>query len=365
MNAPETFQLQMSRFIQAPREKVFDAFVTEAAVRQWQCPRGMQVELASVDAREGGNYRVEMRARDGTRFCVGGNYRSIVRPERLVYTWQWEAGGPMPDLQTLIEVDFVARDGGTELRMRHSGFPAAQARDAHAQGWSSCFNRLNDLLDPRGSAATLTLLGDPRSTYTRTARMALIEKRIAYTLAPCAPHTPQILAVHPFGRIPALRDGEIDLWETSAIVRYLDECFDGPALTPGTIIGRARCEQWVSAVNSYLYDTMIRRYVLQVIFPRGENGQPDRGVIDRALQEMPAQLAALERAYAQGGDFLVGGSPSFADLFIAPILAYVEAMPEGSQLLSDMPHTRRAQAVMRGRTSFSTTQPPSGEKGKQ
>ena len=52
----------------------------------------------------------------------------------------------------------------------------------------------------------------------------------------------------------------------------------------------------MSAVNSYLYDTMVRRYVLQYIFPKGEGGQPDRGVIGRALQEMPAQLAVLERA---------------------------------------------------------------------
>jgi glutathione S-transferase len=266
----------------------------------------------------------------------------------------------MPSVQTLIEVDFIAKDGGTELRMRHSGFPAAAMRDSHSQGWGSTFNRLNDLLDPRGSAATLTLLGDPRSSYVRTARMGFVEKGVACSLQPCAPNSPEILAVHPFGKIPALRDGEIGVWETSAILRYLDESFDGPSLTPGNIAERTRCEQWVSAVNAYFYDTMIRRFVLQFVFPKGDGGQPDRGVIDRALQEIPAQLSALDRAYAQSGDFLAGGALSFADLFIAPILAYVEAMPEGARLLSDMPNVRRAQAVMRQRTSFTTTEPPRG-----
>src|SRR5439155_25779083 len=134
------------------------------------------------------------------------------------------------------------------------------------------------------------------------------ETGVAITLQSCAPHSAEILTLHPFGRIPALRDGDTPVWETSAILRYLDESFDGPlTLTPGRISDRVACEQWVSAVNSYLYDTMIRRYVLQFVFPRGEAGQPDRGVIDKAMKEMPAQLGALERAYAHG-DFLAGGA---------------------------------------------------------
>jgi glutathione S-transferase len=153
-----------------------------------------------------------------------------------------------------------------------------------------------------------------------------------------------------------VRDGEFALWETSAIVRYLDDCFDGTPLLPGTPILRARCEQWVSAVNAYLYDTMVRRYVLQYIFPRGEGGKPDRTVIDTALAEMPLQLAELERAYG-AGDFLAGPALSMADLFVAPILAYVENMPEGAALFAAVPNLRRAQAVLRARASFITTAP--------
>ena len=361
MNAPETRTLQMSRFIRAPREKVFDAFVSESLMSAWQCPRGMSVASVQADARVGGPWRVEMLARDGTRFAVGGHYRELQRPQRLAYTWQWEGDHKgMSGVETLIEVELTAKDGGTELRMTHSGFPHDAMRDSHAHGWSSCFNRLNDLLDPRGSAATLTLLGDTRSTYVRTARMGFAEKGVVITLQPCQPHSPELCAIHPFGRMPALRDGEIEVWETSAILKYLDESFgDGPLLTPGRITDRVACEQWVSAVNCYFYDTMVRRCVLQYVFPKGESGEPDRAVIEGALKEMPAQLAALDRAY-QRGDFLAGDAVSFADLFIAPILAYVEAMPEGGHLLSDMPNIRRAQAVMRQRASFASTDPSRG-----
>ncbi len=355
MNAPGNFQLQLSRFIRAPREKVFDAFVTEAGMRAWMGPRGLRVPEASVDARPGGLWRVVMLARDGSRFAVSGVYREVARPGRLVFTWKWE-GGPMPGVETLIEVDFTSREGGTELRMRHTGFPDTAMRDSHGQGWGSSFNKLTDLLDPRGSAATVTLLGDPRSTYVRTARMGLAEKGVAYTLQSAAPHSPEILAVHPFGRVPAFRDGEIALFETSAILRYVEESFDGPSLFPGTILYRARCEQWVSALNAYCYDAMVRRYVLQYVFPKGADGKPDRGVIDAAVKEIAAQLATLERAYGEG-DFLAGPAVSLADLLLAPMLAYVEQMPEGKHLLDPVPNLRRAQAVIRKRESFTQTEP--------
>jgi glutathione S-transferase len=361
MNAPEGRTLQLTRFIRAPREKVFDAFVNPSLLSAWHCPRGMRVQQAQADAREGGTWRLEMVSREGTRFAVGGRYREVSPPQRLVYTWQWEGDVPgMPPVQTLIEVRFASRDGGTELSMTHTGFPTDALRDAHGHGWNSTFNRLNDLLDPQGTAGTLTVLGDARSTYVRTARMGFAEKGIAITLQPCTPHSPELLAVHPFGRMPALRDGALGLWETSAILKYADECFgDSPLLTPQRIIDRVTCEQWVSAVNCYYYDTMVRRYVLQYVFPKGEDGKPDRAVIDAAVKEMPAQLTALERAYARG-DFLAGDRVSFADLFVAPILAYVESLPEGARLLSDMPHTRRAQAAMRQRASFTSTDPTRG-----
>jgi len=362
MNPHETFTLQMSRFIRAPREKVFDAFVDESLIAAWHCPRGMKVTSARSDARPDGRWRIDMAARDGTKFSVGGRFQTLERPSRLAYTWQWEGDtvSSMPNLETFIEVEFESKNGGTELRMTHSGFPSAESRGNHEHGWGSCFNRLSDLLDERGSAAVVTLLGDTRSTYVRTARMGLAEKGVAYTLQPVPPHSPEVCAIHPFGRVPAFRDGDIALWETSAILKYVDESFgDGPLLTPGRIIDRVACEQWVSAVNSYFYDTMVRRYVLHYIFPKGDGGQPDRGVIETALKEMPAQLGALERAYARS-DTLAGDKVSFADLFVAPILAYVQAMPEGAQLMSDMPNIRRAQATIRQRASFTGTEPARG-----
>ena len=359
MNAPERFTLTMKRFIRAPRDKVFDAFTTQAGLAAWMGPRGMSLRNVTADPQVGGAWRVEMQARDGSRFIVGGQFKQLQRPSRAVYTWQWEGdASPMPHVVTLVEVTLTEKDGGTELLMEHNGFPVAAARDGHNQGWISTLNRLNDYLDSQGMAATLTLLGDPRSSYTRTVRMALAEKNVAYTMQSCPPYSPDILAVHPFGRIPALRDGGVDIWETAAILNYLDECFDsGVSLRPDSIMGRTRCAQWISAVNSYLYDTMIRRYLLQILFPRGDTGKPDRSVIETALAEMPAQLAALDMAYSSH-DYIAGASLSAADLFVAPVLAGLQSMPEGGQLIANYPNVLRSQNVIRERPSFTSTSPP-------
>ena len=355
MNRATSFDLTLIRFIRASRENVFDAFVQAKHAQQWMCPRGMTIPGASFDARVGGRFRVTMRARDGAKFTAAGVYRDIARPERLSYTWQWESAN-LPNVETLITVTFTERAAGTELRMTHSGFPDASLRDSHEEGWGSSLNRLTDLVDERGQAATVVLLGDPRSTYVRTARMGLAEKGVKYMLQPVGPHTSEILAVHPFGRLPAFRDGRLALFETSAILRYVEETFPGPSLVPGTIRDRARCEQWVSAINAYYYDLMIRRYVLQYIFPKGPDGKPDRSVLDAAVKEMPEKLAILEGAYG-GRDVLAGNAVSMADLFLAPILHYVEQFPEGKQLLANYPNLMRGQAAMRARTSFTETSP--------
>lgn len=350
-----THQLDLTRFIRAPRARVFEAFMSEAGFRAWMGPRGLTLPEVAVDARVGGRYRVAMQARDGDRFVVGGEYREIQRPDRVVFTWQWEGAG-MPGLETIVSVTLVERDGGTEVRLTHSGFPDAGMRDAHTQGWRSSLNRLVDNLDERGSAASVVLLGVAASTYVRTARMGLAEKGLAYTFEQSAPHSPPIDAIHPWGKVPAFRDGDIELFETSAILRYVDESFPGAKLAGGGILDRARAEQWVSAINSYCYQTMVSRYVLQYVFPRGADGKPDRAVIDAAAKEMEPQLATFERAYA-GRDYLVGNNLTIADLFLAPIVAYLGGFPESAALLERSPNIRRAHAAIAARPSFKSTMP--------
>ena len=68
---------------------------------------------------------------------------------------------------------------------------------------------------------------------------------------------PTHLALHPFNRVPILRHDDFTLYETSAIVTYIDETFQKPALRPKSARDRALMNQWTSSVNSYYYPYMI------------------------------------------------------------------------------------------------------------
>ena len=358
-----TFELEMTRFIRAPREKVFEAFTDEAAMAAWHCPRGLHVGEVSADARVGGRYRITMVTRDGTVHGTSGIYQVIERPAFLAYTWIWDGEGDMAARTTLIEITLTEKDGGTQLHMRHTGFPDAAVRDDHHQGWSSVFNRLVDHLDPDGSAGNVVLVGSPISPYTRAIRMALAEKGVAYTLKPLPPHAPEVDAIHPFGRIPALHDGPLQFYETRAILRYIDEAFDGPSLIPtGGVTSRARAEQWYSAMDDYGYDAIVRRCALQYMFPSGAGGQPNRAIIDAALPDIERVLATLDAGYGQR-DFLVGNAPCIADYLAAPLLYTLSKMPEGPALLARYPNVQRAQAVMQARPSFIAAEPDLAGKG--
>ncbi|MEA2892707.1 MAG: glutathione S-transferase, partial [Bradyrhizobium sp.] len=76
------------------------------------------------------------------------------------------------------------------------------------------------------------VIGSSGSTYTRVVLMVCEEKGIAYTLTETAIAAPELFTVHPLGKMPALRHGDVCLFESKAIATYLDRTFAGPELFP-------------------------------------------------------------------------------------------------------------------------------------
>ena len=360
MTARDTFDLTVRRVIRAPRQKVYDAFVKPELLSQWMGPRGFKLTALEMEPREGGHFRMTMQHRHGDTSSVAGTYKELTPPERIMFTWKWD-GQPMAAVpETLVTVTFTERKGAegveTEVVLLHSGFPSMDVQQSHNGGWQGCLNKLADFTDARGTAASLVLIGTPRSTYVRTVRMALIEKGLKYAFEPALPHSPPVDAISPYGRVPVFRDGETALFETSAIVRYLEETFDGAPLLGANARLRAQMEQWVSLINCHGYDAMVRRYVLHYVFPKGEGGTPDRRVIDAALPEIEALLSILDKAY-NSRNFLVGDTVTMADLFLAPIVAYLLMFPESKAMLEKLPNVIRGHKAIAERESFKATAP--------
>jgi glutathione S-transferase len=178
----------------------------------------------------------------------------------------------------------------------------------------------------------IQIIGAPFSSYVWVVRMACEEKGVAYDLVPARMHSPEVSAVHPFGKIPIMRHGDIALCESKAIATYIDRAFPGPRLIPDDACGAAEVEQWVSLVNTTIDPCLIRTYVLSYLNPKGAGGSPDRAAIDAVLPTMQKQIDVLDKAVARTG-YLVGEDFTLADIYVMPMLTVVQRPPEGAELV--------------------------------
>jgi glutathione S-transferase len=206
--------------------------------------------------------------------------------------------------------------------------------------------------------------GPSYSTYARTVRMVLLEKQVDHTLEPvdilageakAGPHA----ARHPFGKVPSFDHDGFGLYETGAIVRYIDRAFPGPLLTPSDPKAAARMDQVLSIIDSYGYGAMIGQLAWQRLVVPMLGGQPDEAIVAAALPRVETSLSALEQV-ASGGAFLVGPTLTLADAYLAPVFAYLSGTPEAPGLLQPVPKLRQWWASISQRPSFRDTEPQFG-----
>jgi glutathione S-transferase len=203
------------------------------------------------------------------------------------------------------------------------------------------------------------IIGSSQSTYTRVVCMVCEEKGIEYQLTQAQLGAPEVIAIHPFGKMPVLRHGDFELCESKAIATYLDRGFPGPQLIPSDVRLAALTEQWVSLVNSVMDATLVRTYLLAYAFPRTADGKPDRKLIDAVTPEVRKQIGVLDKAVARTG-YLVGGAFSLADINLLPILYYVRQLPEGAAAFSAATHLAAYYEQHATRPSFVRTIPSAG-----
>jgi glutathione S-transferase len=184
--------------------------------------------------------------------------------------------------------------------------------------------------------------GIPGSPYMRSALMGLEEKSTAYRLAVLgrdigAARSEEHLQRHPFGRIPILEHGEFRLYETQAILRYLDATLPGTALQPKDARAIARMSQIAGIVDWYVFPYIsvgitAERFMAQRIW----NRLPSEANIAQALPKARLCLQEIERLQGSA-EFLAGDSLSLADLLVAPQLQFFRGTPEAQELMQGTP----------------------------
>ncbi len=152
--SPEFYELSITRFFDAPRAMVYEAFVDAEHAKQWMGPRGFNATHLEQDVRPGGRWRAclhqvgEWNGQTFPDLWQGGVFKEVVPPERLVYTFSWEGQGGQPTHETLVTIIFSEVDAGTTRMDFHQAFfDSVYQRDGHNQGWNSEFDRFNDVLN--------------------------------------------------------------------------------------------------------------------------------------------------------------------------------------------------------------------------
>lgn len=207
----------------------------------------------------------------------------------------------------------------------------------------------------------ITVHGIPGSPFLRTVEIVLKEKDAPYHLRVMSPadmKTEEHLGLHPFGRIPIFLHDDFKLYETQAIVRYLDDIVPNPPLRPADPQQRARMNQVIGIVECYFFPKAAAPIGFnRIIGPRLLGLPPDEAAIAQAMPLARTCLAELERLL---GDklYFTGDQASLADIMLAAQLDLFESCEEGRELISEAVALSAWLERMRARPSFLATPPP-------
>ena len=140
------------RLIGAPRARVFEAFSRPDALTQWFTPSpDISLEVLAFRFAPQGGFRLRFTMPGDERKVVAGSYDVIAPPERLAFSWIWEAPDPHAGIPTRVVVELLEKGAATEVVLTHERLPSDEARSRHAAGWEATLDRLEGSLTTEGA----------------------------------------------------------------------------------------------------------------------------------------------------------------------------------------------------------------------
>jgi uncharacterized protein YndB with AHSA1/START domain len=138
--------LEIRRFINAPRDRVYAAWTDPEQLRQWFGPENVQTRDIIADARVSGEFRWDLINSEGEEMTIRGEFRELQSNKKIVFTWQWDDDEQWKNHISVVTVELSDREGGTEVRLIHEQLPSEESRDRHSEGWNSVLEKLEKFL---------------------------------------------------------------------------------------------------------------------------------------------------------------------------------------------------------------------------
>lgn len=202
--------------------------------------------------------------------------------------------------------------------------------------------------------------GPAGSTYVWSVRLALAEKGVAHELVEVGfgahreePH----LSRHPFGKVPAFEHDGFLLYETQAILRYIDEGFMTSPLQPTDLHQFSRMNQIIGIVDAYAHPSIGMRILFNRMLAPRLGMAADEAAVQAALPQARLCVSEIARL-VENEPYLAGDRISLADLMVIPLFYYFSRLPEGEAAFAENPTLKPWMQRMEARQSFAVTKPP-------
>jgi uncharacterized protein YndB with AHSA1/START domain len=135
--------VEVKRFINAPRTRVYAAWTDPAQLKEWFGPVWVRTCELIAEQQVDGKFRWDAINCDGKEVIIQGEYREIVPEKKIVFTWKHCDDELCENQISIVTVEFSDRDGGTELRLKHEQLPGEESHeDRTPRGWNSVLDRL-------------------------------------------------------------------------------------------------------------------------------------------------------------------------------------------------------------------------------
>jgi len=144
-------ELSISRIIDAPREKIFEAWTDPGKLSQWWAPRPYATPFCEIDPRSGGTFKTSMVGPDGVEYPANGVYLEVVAPSKIVFTDAYtESWVPAEKPFMTVTITFEDVDGKTRYTARVLHW-TVEDRKQHEEmgfheGWGQCLDQLTALV---------------------------------------------------------------------------------------------------------------------------------------------------------------------------------------------------------------------------